>query len=372
MKFTILGPVYPFRGGIAHYTYFLDRALQGAGQQTQLISFRRQYPNWLYPGASDKDPSQSALQSHASYLLDPLYPWTWTKALRSIMDWKPDTIVFQWWTTFWGPAFAFICRQVKKQGISPVFIIHNVLPHEQRFFDQWLARLALSEGKAFIAQTDTQKVRLQSLLPEAFIEVCSFPGYPKLSAVELARPEARAKLGLPDSVSTLLFFGIVRPYKGLKVLLEALSILNQEAAKPHLIIAGEFWEDLAMYQSIIRDLDLADQVHIYNRYIPNEEVGDFFTAADVLVAPYVEGTQSAVVSLGFGYGTPMIVSEVAAEGLDGDQRSVVTIVPTNDAQSLAGAIREFIANPPPAQTSLDDIQRGWNRIISALIHTTNR
>jgi D-inositol-3-phosphate glycosyltransferase len=371
MKFTIIGPIHPYRGGISHYTYYLDRALQQAGHETQLISFKRQYPRWLYPGVSDKDPSQVILQSKATFILDPLYPWTWLKSTRLIRSWNPDLVIIQWWTPFWGLPFGIISNHLAKSGLPTLYLIHNVLPHEQGPLDLWFAKFALSRSKAYIAQAPSQKDRLLTLIPDASVVVCEHPSYTQFTNNQISQIEARRKMGLPEQATILLFFGIVRPYKGLGVVLEALYQLKKEGVEPHLMVAGEFWEDLTAYKSQIADLGLIDQIQIENRYIPNEEVDDYFIAADVLVAPYTGGTQSGVVSLGFGFGIPMIVSEKVAEGIKIDQLTDIRIAPTRDANALADEIRYFVENPPHARIKPTPAQNDWERLVSVLENHVN-
>jgi glycosyltransferase involved in cell wall biosynthesis len=372
MKFTIIGPIYPYRGGISHYTYHLDRALHHAGHETQVISFSRQYPRWLYPGVSDKDPSQVPLQSKATFTLDPFYPWTWTKSITQITSWKPDLVIIQWWTPFWGLPFAIISDRLNKNGLFTLYLIHNVLPHEQSPLDRGLAKMALSRGEAFIAQTEPQKERLISLIPDASVQICEHPTYTQFTSNQQSQLQARRTLGLPVQATILLFFGIVRPYKGLSVVLEALHRLKNEGIEPFLVVAGEFWEDLSAYESRIANLGLSDQIHIENRYIPNEEVDTYFSAADVLLAPYTGGTQSGVVSLGFGFGIPMIVSEKAAEGIKRSDFTNLRIVPNGDSESLAKAIRNFIDNPLPSRIGASSVEKDWGRLVSVLENFVNR
>jgi glycosyltransferase involved in cell wall biosynthesis len=373
MKIVLVGPVYPYRGGIAHHTHFLDSALQALNQQTWIVSFKRQYPAWLYPGKSDQDPSSKAKPANAWYLLDPLYPWTWLQAAQKIVETRPDLVVVQWWTTFWSFPFAFIARYLKRQNIPVVYIIHNVIPHEARLWDRWLARLALEPAKAFVAQTEAEKQKLHSLLPQAKIEVCPIPIY-ALPASDLPdQASARKQLGLPEREACLLFFGLVRPYKGLRYLLEALSILRENVLKPHLMIAGEFWEDKNLYLRQIKTFQLSDQIHIFDRYIPDEEVALYFIAADFLVAPYIQGTtQSAIASIARGFGLPMIITQEVQRGLSQSDPLVSQVVPAEDAKSLAAAIRAALSeekarptNPPGA--FLPSAEEEWKRFAQVLL-----
>jgi len=366
MRISMIGPVYPYRGGIAHYTGQLIQALVAQGHAVQTISFKRQYPGWLYPGASDKDPSRSRLQVEAEYLLDPLYPWTWQKTVRQIIQQQPELVVIQWWTTFWAPAYAWLAGALHRQGLKVVYVIHNVLPHEQRFFDPWLARLALRQGHAFVAQTEREKGRLLSLLPGRTVAVCPLPMYTLMADARLPREEARRSLGYPLDRPLLLFFGIIRPYKGLKYLLDALSKLVDMPSAPHLIVAGEIWEDKEAYQAQIKELGIADRVRLEDRYVPDEEAVVMFSAADMLVAPYVDGTQSAAAGLGLGFGLPLVVTEVVAGGIAPENQVNVRVVPAADSTALAQAIRQLLDYPPIPGIDPIAPEADWQRLVRTL------
>ena len=342
MRVTLIGPVYPYRGGIAHYSAQLVQALEAAGHSVDTISFKRQYPGWLYPGASDRDPSQDGLRVKADYLLDPLYPWTWMKALQRISKQSPDLVVIQWWTTFWAPAFAYLAAGLRRKGIRVVFIIHNVFPHEARFFDRPLAKLSLKQGSAFVAQTEREKERLLALLPGRRVALCTLPVYSVLAGKCIPLREARRKLGLAENTPVLLFFGIVRAYKGLKVLVEALAQLGEAEHSPILLVVGEIWEDKNGYRQLISRLGLEKRVRLEDRYVPDEEAALMFSAADMMVAPYIGGTQSGAVGMALGCGLPMVVSEVVAAGIAPENRANVSVVPAGDVTALAEAIRKVL------------------------------
>jgi D-inositol-3-phosphate glycosyltransferase len=369
MRIVLIGPVYPYRGGIAHHTAQLARAGLSAGHELLLLSFQRQYPAWLYPGSSDKDPSQDGLTVEAEYLLDPLYPWTWYKALQRMRNFNPQVVIIPWWTTFWGLAYAFLSRQLKKSGIPVAYLIHNVIPHEARFFDQALAKLALSPAAGFVAQTPRERQRLLELLPEARVEVCPHPISLVVRRSSLGKAEARRKYNLPDDVPLLLMLGIVRPYKGLNVLLQALAVLDQHHQPVRLVVAGDFWEDRQVYNGRIQETGLADRVMIDDRYIPDEEAADYLQAADLFIAPYTAGTQSAAVKLAIGHDLPVVVSEYILdpllESLQGDG---VYVARTGDPASLAEAIRFALretAEKAPYQNLPED--DGWEAMLAAAI-----
>jgi glycosyltransferase involved in cell wall biosynthesis len=359
-RFTLIGPVWPYRGGIALHTTLIARTLRQGGFSLQVISFRRQYPQWLYPGATDRDQSQEAIKTEAEYLLDPLWPLTWTQAAQAIAANQPDLVAIQWWTTFWSLPYAALSRLLRRKGLRIAYIIHNVLPHEAKPWDRWLARLALSPAQAYIVHTQAEQGRLLELLPGRKVQVAPHPIYRVYSGHTPTQAEARRALNLPPEGPILLFFGFVRPYKGLGVLLQALGILRQRGVCPTLAIAGEFWHDKQAYLDQIKELGLDDQVRIEDRYIPNEELALWFSASDAAVAPYVEGTtQSGAASLAMGFGLPLILSQQVAQGVREENLPGLIVVPTGDAGALARAIGDLLNHLPdeaaPRQPAPDDL-----------------
>lgn len=346
MKLTLIGPVYPFRGGIAHYTTQLTQALQRTGNEVQVISFRRQYPAFLYPGKSDRDPSQNPIKVDASYLLDPLLPWTWLNTAQEVLKTQPDGVIIQWWTTFWAIPFAILAWQIRKTRIPLIFIIHNVVPHERRFWDVWLARQVLTRRDRYLVQNPKEERLIKELTGATEIQVWPLPVYGFFHLQEIDGAEARRRLNLAQDRFVFLFFGLVRPYKGLDVLLEAFSQAHAAGVRPFLIIAGEFWEDLAHTQSKIAELGLQDHVRIDNRYIPDEEVELYFSAADCLAAPYTGGTQSGAVSIAISFGLPIIVTDHIARGLpNAEVESRITVIPPGDVEALTTAMIEQMKSP---------------------------
>lgn len=362
----MIGPVWPYRGGIAHYTAYLARALRAAGRLAGVISFRRQYPAWLYPGETDKDPSRDPIKVDAEFLLDPLYPWTWSRTIRRIAALKPELVVIQWWTTFWGPAFAALASGLRRRGIPVVYLLHNVLPHEERPWDRMLALPALARAGGFIVQTRRERERLHRLLPQAAVFECPHPPYHPLEAGKADREQARRRLGLQEGEFTLLSFGFVRPYKGLPVLIDALGILRGKGKNPRLLQVGEFWEDKAGYLAQIERLGLAEQIRIEDRYIPDEEVGEWFAAADCLAAAYTAGTQSGIAGMAIGCGLPIIASRTVAEGIAPEHRALLAaVIPPGDSHALAQAIAAAMESPPP-RIEIPPVDSGWQNMATLI------
>ena len=373
MKISLIGPVYPYRGGISQIHTLLGEALEHAGHEIQVISFKRQYPAWLYPGQNDKDPSLKESNLPTSYFLDPLYPWTWWKASQAILEFHPDLVIFQWWTVFWAPAWAWICWQLHRYGLKTMFFIHNVLPHESKFADPVLARLALSRADEYITLTEREHKRLKDLFSgfSKPIFTTPLPVYQLGTKPPVSKKDARTQLGLAEEQPIVLFLGLVRPYKGLQYLIEACGQLIEEPSRPLLVIAGEFWEDPKIYQTQIRKLDLDDWVRIENRYVPYEEAALWFNAADLFVAPYIGGTQSAALRVALGYGLPVIATDRITAEFNGMDTPGLKAVPPGDSRALAVAIHKELSRPTlTANKSL--VENGWDPIVNIIEQACNK
>jgi len=341
MKIVLIGPTYPFRGGIAHYTTLLCRALRKHHDVT-FISFKRQYPRFLFPGKSDRDPSQFPLRiNDVQHIIDPINPLTWITAVRIIRECKPDKIIFPWWVTFWVPPFLFMSILAKHcSAAEVVFICHNVVEHESNPLKELASKALLSKADRLITHCQRETHKLQELLQNKVKVVTGFhPTYQELGDKRFPKEQAKQTLGLQGDV--LLFFGFVREYKGLSILLDALPTVLKEK-KVTLVVAGEFWGNRRAYYDQIDRLRICSHVRIIDRYIPNEEMGIYFAAADVVVQPYLRASGSGVCQLAFGFDRPVIatdvgsLSEAIADGVNG------RIVAPNDPAALATAILESL------------------------------
>jgi glycosyltransferase involved in cell wall biosynthesis len=373
MRICLIGPTYPYRGGIAHYTTLLAQHLaQDPAHEHLLISFTRQYPAWLYKGSSDRDTSRRPLQTEAEYLLDPLNPLSWRRTWRRIGAWQPDLVVMFWWVPFWAPAWSLIARAVKRMRPAPrlVYICHNALPHEASRLDHLALRAALAPADALLVHAESEAAALRQLLPGKPVVVSPLPTFAGVGAVAAPLPVAA-----PSDRPLLLFCGFVRPYKGLDILLDALPlVLAQQPV--HLLVAGEFWDGEGSYRQQISRLHLDEHVSIDNRYIPDEELSAYLQAADVVVLPYRTATQSAIVQLAFGHGRPVITTNVGglAEAVEHGRTGLV--VPPEDVEALAGAINGFFkGNLSPVlsdRASLSDNRFSWTRLVQSLVEWDDR
>lgn len=340
MNITVVGPAYPYRGGIAHHTMLMVRHLRKR-HTVRFYSFKSQYPRWLFPGKTDLDPSQYPLQEPCEYLLSPLNPLTWLRTAGRIRADKPDILIIPWWVPFWAPAWFAVTRLARVgRALQVLFVCHNVLPHDHAWWNRPLARIALSSGNSFIVHSQQDADHLLSFFPNAQVRITPLPTYQSVGPTALDPQTARRQLGLEADQPVLLFFGFVRPYKGLDVLLDALPAIRHEFPV-HLLVVGEIWDDEASFQAQVDQLGVSPHVTFVNQYVPNEDLGRYFGAADVVVLPYRSATQSGVVQLAFGFGKPVItthvggLTEAVADKVNG------LIVPPEDPSALAEAVFRF-------------------------------
>ncbi len=366
-KIAVIGPVYPYRGGIAHFTSALAETLQSQGHEVDIISYKWQYPKFLYPGKTDKDPSQSRTKPNASYILSSLNPFDWYKTFRYIWETKPDLVIFQWWVSIWSPAHAWLFKKLKRAGIPFKVLVHNTHPHEARAVDKILARYALKHARDFITMTDREALKLKALLKtDINVQTVPHPIYKAFPSKGYSKTEARQHLGLAPNLPVLLFFGFVRAYKGLDLLLEAVAQLQAQDTPVQLLVGGEFWDDIGQYEAQITRLSIQDKVKIVAEYIPDEEASTFFEASDCLVAPYRDATQSGSVKLALGYGIPVVVSEVVADDFLRQMPSGCWIVPCDDSQALGEAIKSCLNAGEMSNESKHNIQETWQALTDAL------
>jgi D-inositol-3-phosphate glycosyltransferase len=341
-KIVLIGPVYPYRGGIAHFTANLAQTFQENGYDLTVISFSKQYPKFLYPGKDDKDLSSGRSVANAEYILSPLNPFDWFKTVKRIKVLKPDLVILQWWTTFWSFATHSLLSSLKKAGIPTKVIVHNAIPHEGKKIDQLLAKYALGNATRFVVMNKREEEKIGALIKGAAMQLVPLPIYRPFNAEVMSKSEARKKLGLDDGKKIGLFFGFVRPYKGLGVLLDAIKILKDEGKIDAycFVIAGEFWHDKKQYMDTIKAFGIEDHTVVHDHYIPDDQAGLYFQAADFFVAPYTAGTQSGALKMAMGYGLPCIVSSVIADDISSLPSSGnIIIFSDSNASDLVGKIK---------------------------------
>jgi glycosyltransferase involved in cell wall biosynthesis len=372
MRICLVGPAHPYRGGISHYTAMLAREMR-ASHDVVLVNFSRLYPGFLFPGRTQFDEGEPALDVESRRLIDSMNPLSWRSAADAVCDLRPDVVVFQWWQPFFAPAYRSMCARIHARSQARVvFVCHNVLPHESSPVDRAVTRLAFAGADGFVVQAREDGRILSSLRPGAKVEFNPMPVFDLFTARSgSAGTEAanlRRELNLRGNV--ILFFGLVRAYKGLRTLLEAFALVAG-ALDATLLVVGEFYEDRGPYDEAIRSLGIADRVRIVDRYVPDADVPAYFDAADVVVLPYVSATQSAIVQTAFSFERPVIVTAVG--GLPDVVKDGVTgfVVPPRDPRALADAMLRFYREDAGARMSAAIRDHAgefaWSRCVAAIL-----
>ena len=337
---AVFGPFHPYRGGIAHHTTLLAAAL--AERHPVLgVNFTRLYPGVLFPGRTQFDASRAPLAApgvRVERLVDSIGPHTWPRAARAVRAHGTRLLIVQWWHPFFAPACRALASRARRAGARVVFLCHNVLPHEHSRLDAALVRLGLGAADAYLVQSATDRERIAALFPHRPHVLTPHPAYTFFARGAIDRAQARATLGVEGPV--VLFFGLIRAYKGLDVLLRALAHARTRVPIT-LLVAGEFYEDRRPYEDLVRQLGLQDAVRIHDRYIPNEEVEAFFRAADLVVLPYRSATQSGIAQIALGFEIPVVVTRVG--GLPEVVREGETgfTVPAEDPAALGAVLADF-------------------------------
>lgn len=340
-KIVVLGLSYPFRGGIAHYSTLLVRALRKK-HTVKFITLSRQYPELLFPGKTQYDYSDHGLTEENQALIDSVNPLSWVRTAFVLRKEKVDLIVVQWWNPFFGLAFGTIVNLLTLVSNSKIcFLCHNVMPHESTLVDRILSKYAFLRSKYFIVHSDEDRRYLLSLKPRAVVRKNVHPTYAifgDFAAHE--KIQARTKLGIAPDKKTLLFFGLIRPYKGLKYLILAMADIAK-SIDCVLLVVGEFYEPKEEYLSLIKQLRLEEHIVIRDEYVKNEAVSLYFSSADVVVLPYVTATQSGIVQIAFGLNKPVITTNVGGLPEAVEDGKTGFVVDPESPEKLAEAILKF-------------------------------
>jgi glycosyltransferase involved in cell wall biosynthesis len=308
-KIFIVGPGYPLRGGPAQFNENLCRELNKQGHDAQIISYSLQYPNFLFPGSSQFEKEAKApgdIKIHT--LINSINPFNWWKVARFIKKEKPDFILFRYWLPFFGPCLGSIGRLVKS-NTTVLALTDNVLPHEKRIGDTLFTRYFINSCHGFIAMSKKvlEDIKLFSNTPNRAYS--PHPMYETYGPA-VSKEEARKKLGLNPNDKIVLFFGLIRHYKGLDLLLEAMAAPGVKQDKIKLLIAGEFYEDPEKYKAQITALGIREQVILHEKFIANDDVKYYFCACDLVAQTYRNATNSGVTMVGYYYEKPMLVTHV--------------------------------------------------------------
>jgi len=375
MKVIIIGPAYPLRGGLASYDERLAREFTKQGHSTSVYTFSLQYPGFLFPGTTQysTEPPPTDLDIHVR--INSINPLNWISVGNELKKIKPDIIVVRYWLPFMGPCLGTILRKAKKNRHTKVVCIaDNVIPHEKRPGDKAFTKYFLKSVDAFITMSEKVLKDLKIFAPNKPARFIAHPLYDNFGE-KITKAEARAHLKIDQDENIILFFGFIRKYKGLDILLESMKLLKDANNINHapdikLLIAGEFYEDRKQYDDLIEKLDIKDYLILHTDFIPDSSVKYYLCAANLVIQPYRSATQSGVTPLAYHFEKPMIVTNVG--GLPSlVPEGKVGLIAEPDASSIAQKIIEYFINKKEehftAYIAEEKKKYSWSKMVEAII-----
>lgn len=372
MKVIILGPAWPYRGGIAAFSERLARQYQREGHEVELVTFTLQYPSFLFPGKTQysTDPAPEGLPTRR--MMSSVNPLSWWRTGRWVKRQHADLLLCAFWLPFMAPCLGTVMRIAKSKKTKRVGILHNLVPHEHRPGDSLFARYFVRSNDAFVTLSQSVLEDIDRFDPERRRPRCYSPHplYDHYGA-PMERSAALQALGLDPALRYVLFFGFIREYKGLDLLLDAMADTRLKSLDVRLIVAGEFYGDPKPYLDQIERLHLGDRVVLKTDFIPDHEVGLYFSAADVVAQPYRSATQSGVSQIAYHYEKPMVVTRVGGlPEIVPDGKAGFVVEP--DGPAIADALVRYFADEATWHERLtagvrDEKRKyGWDKLTAAI------
>ncbi|MDD3320172.1 MAG: glycosyltransferase [Paludibacter sp.] len=369
MKIIIVGTSFPYRGGLAAFNERLATEYQKQGHDVEIYTFTLQYPSFLFPGKTQFSSEAAPADLKIYRKINSVNPISWIKAGKEIKQKSPDLVIFCYWMAFIAPCFGTIARLVKNPETKIVGLIHNMIPHEPTILDKLFPKYFVQSMDGFLAMADSVLNDINFFDKQNKPKIVSpHPIYDHYGEL-LTKNEAAKKLGLNEKESYILFFGFIRQYKGLDLLLEAFADKRLKEMNIKLIVAGEFYEDADPYLQQIISLGINDRVEMRTKFIPDSEVKDYFSIADIVAQPYRAATQSGVSQIAYHFEKPMLVTNVGglAEIVpDGKVGYVVDV----DSQKIADSLVDFYSNKRSAKfiknIKIEKQKYAWSKMTDAI------
>lgn len=372
MKIVILGTAYPYRGGLATFNERLARQFQAEGHDVEVVTFTLQYPSFLFPGKTQYSNEVAPTDLSIKRWVNSCNPFNWVSVGRKIRKMQPDMLITCYWMAFFAPCYGIIERIVKGNGKTRCLaLVHNMIPHEPSLLDKLFAPFYVKSTDGFVALSDSVVKDIDKLdkcrKPKTFSPHPIYDHYGK----RMSKEEACELLKLDADKDYMLFFGLVRAYKGLDLLLDAMGKMHDKLPNLRLLVAGEFYEQEELYRKQIADNGLTDKVIIRNEFIPDADLRLYFSAADLIVQPYKTATQSGVTQVAFHFEKPMLVTNVGGLGeIVHDHKMGYAVHP--NAESIAEAIIDYYENDRQEDYTqyliLEKEKYSWSILTKAFTH----
>lgn len=330
-KLVIIGPAWPLRGGLSAFDEKLATQFTEKGIQTRIDTFSLQYPSFLFPGKSQYTTDPKPNNVNIDVCINSINPFNWIKIGLKLYREKPDLIIVRFWIPFLAPCLATILKIAKLNKHTKVIsIIDNMIPHEKRMGDRLLTKYFVKTVDGFIAMSEKVKNDIKTFSHKP-VSISPHPIFNHFGN-PITKMEARTQLGLPQQDKIILFFGYIRKYKGLDLLIQAMADETIKKLGIQLMVVGEFYEDASGYHDLVKALGLQDQIKFYSNYIPDGEVKNYFCSADFVIQPYKNATQSGVTPLAYHFEKPMLVTNVGglADTVPNLKTGIV-VTPTSEA-----------------------------------------
>ena len=363
-KVIIIGPAHPYRGGIANFNNSLAKAFKDNKDDVQVYSFKLQYPSFLFPGKTQYEESEPPKGVKIKSAINSINPFNWINVARSINDEKPDYVVIRYWLPFMAPCLGFIAR-ILNSNIKILAITDNIIPHEKRFGDYYLTKFFISSCDAFLTLSASVLEDLEIFTKTTKKIFIPHPIYDTFGD-KLDKSIAQKNLSLNPNDKHLLFFGFVRKYKGLDLMLHAISDERIKKLNVKLIVAGEFYDNIDFYLKLIDDLDIKSNVILKSDFIDESDVKNYFCASDMITQTYRTATQSGVTQIAYHFERPMLVTNVGglAEIVPHNKVGYVT---SQEPKEIADAIIDFYTNNKESDftknAAIEKSKFSWNSLI---------
>ena len=345
MRIGLVGTTWPYRGGLAAFNERLARQFQAEGHEVEIFTFTMQYPNFLFPGKTQYSDDPKPTDLSITRVMNSINPFTWIKTVRLIRRKQIDLIVIKFWIPLMAPCLGSIARWSRRHGVHVVSILDNVIPHEPHFWDKWLIRYFVRSVERFIAMSESVRKDCLRFLPTSRQDSVAFTPHPLYDnfGEAVGKFEARKVLGLPEDKTILLFFGFIRDYKGLDLLMKAYAKAKNDNLL--LVVAGEFYNNSEQYKTLEKKLKLEGKIAWHTDFIPDDKVRLYFSAADLIVQPYKTATQSGVTQIAYHFEKPMLVTDVGGLAEIVPDGKVGYVCEVNET-SVADALNRFAAIDP--------------------------
>lgn len=373
MRVIILGTAWPYRGGLAAFNERLARQFMAEGHEVEILTFTLQYPNFLFPGKTQYSDDPQPADLKITRVMNSINPISWIRTGRLIRKKKADLLVVKFWIPLMAPCLGTIARIARKGRTKVVSVLDNVIPHEPHFWDKWFIRYFIRSIDRFVAMSDSVRADCQKFISKRHPKPITLSPHPLYDnfGQPLSKSEARRLLGIAPDTTCMLFFGFIRDYKGLDLLMKAYADPRFEGKKVQLVVAGEFYNNGAQYSELEKQLGLQGKIAWHTNFIPDDQVRVYFSAADLIVQPYKTATQSGVTQIAYHFCKPMLVTNVGglAEIVPDGKVGYVTEV---DPKAIADAMLDFCdrGNVECFLAGIEEEKQkyAWSRMTEAIIN----